>query len=147
MDNAIVSTDLQRNPSRRLTKKFGSNDKAIGTASPNTLNGNRPSLQDAMGITGTRGILSMLLSDTGDVTLYLWNAHWNRIDPARGWVKVAESATLHTKTTDADAILSFKVDHRQPYFLQCTNAVTECLVADSGEHPDNPNTDKSKGQP
>lgn len=147
MDSDTVSTDLQRNPSRRLTKKFGSNDKAVGTASPNSLNGNLPALKDAMGITGTNGILSMILTTGGDVTLYVWNAHLNRINAAKGWVLVAESTALNTKTTAADAILSFKVDKQVPYFIQSNAASDECLVADAGPHALNPNTDKSKATP
>lgn len=147
MDTDIVSTDLQRNPARRLLKNFSSGTKAVGTASPNTLNSNLPSLKDAMGVTGTRGILSMILSTGGDVSLYLWNAHYNRINPAKGWVLVAESAALNTKTTVADAILSFKCDHNTPYFIQSSATSDECLVADAGPHPLNKNTDTTKAQP
>lgn len=147
MDNDTVSTDLQRNPTRRLKKNFVTGTKAVDTANPNTLNSNLPSLKDAMGVTGTNGILSMILSVAGSVTLYVWNAHYNRINPAKGWVLVAESVALNTKATLADAILSFKVDKRIPYFIVSDTASDECLVADAGQHPHNKNTDNTKGQP
>jgi hypothetical protein len=151
--SSIVSTDLPHNPERRLAKQYqasdgtkgGDEDAAVGIVSPLTLNGSKPSVKDAMGITPSSGILHFVHNGAQqNFIIWYWNARWNKISAAEGWIKGGEGAAINTKQVDPNSNASFKCPPKVPYYLQAAvSAITECLVHDAGAHPSNPNTDPS----
>lgn len=151
--SSLVSTDLPELPTRRLSKQFqasdgtkgGALDAAIGIVSPLTLNTNKPRLSDAMGIAPSSGLLHFLHNGASQVfTIWYWNARWNRINVAKGWIKGGEGAAINSKTVDPDSNAAFKLPPNCAYYIQAaTSACTEVLVHDKGAHAQNPNTNAS----
>lgn len=144
------TTDIaQRQPSRRLAKKFNSNSYAIGTTAPNSLTvGDKATQNIAMGKASPSGITSFIFFGAAAAdqkfAIHEWNELLHRIDDTKGWIRMAESTALSEKDALHEALVSFKLMPGVSYFIQALSSdVTECLVADGGPHPNNDNTDTS----
>lgn len=130
---------------RRLPQIFGDSTKdAVGTTAPNALNSNKPSITDAMGVSGDSGVVSFFHDFTAsdpDFTLWFWSEARNRHNPAKGWIKASESASGNTKEVPADCLCTFTIPERTPWFLQSDTAEIRNIWASGVKHQQNPNAD------
>lgn len=142
-----VHSNIAFIPNRRLPQIYGAGPafNAVSNSDPNTLNGNRPSLRDAMGRAGQDGIISFIHDYTTgdpDMTCWFWCEILNDYDPSSGWIKASESATGHTKTVPGKTLCSFTVPEGAFVYLQSSVAGVRNLMMGGARKADqNPNPD------
>ena len=135
-------------PSRRLPQIFNSGTlNAVSNRAPNTLNSNKPSVNDAMGISGRSGVLSFghdYTSSDPDFTIWLWSDIRNAANPAKGWWKASEAAIGSTKTVPAEALCTVTLPENTPYYIQASVTGVRNLWTSGSKHPSNPYPDKGR---
>lgn len=110
---------------RRLPVIFNSNTEAIGITSPNALNGNLPKKEDAMGIAGNDGIVTLVHAGGAgkSIQLWLWNDEVNKRTTAQGWVGYKATAALSTQSVDGFCVAKFDdVPENALLFFSTTSA-------------------------
>jgi hypothetical protein len=125
-----VKSNLGHVLSRRLGKAFNSGAAAVGTANPNTLNGNLPRIQDAMGMTKGSGVVTFATDAASQIyTIFYWSSKVNAATPSQGWVLLGANSAEYTKTVDQYAAASFTVPENTPIFIMAgTSAATNCWM-------------------
>lgn len=133
-----VHSNIAFMPTRRLPQQFSTN--AIGTSAPNTLNSNKPSITNAMGVAGKDGMFSFITDTNADITLHFWSDIVNQKDASKGWILGSEATSGNTKTVPANTLCSFTVPEGALVFLQGSVTVKNCWVSGS-KFEGNPNAD------
>lgn len=141
-----VHTNIAIMPTRRLPQIFGDATlDAVTNAAPNTLNSNKPSVKDAMGIAGREGVISFMHDFTAsdpDFTIHFWSDVRNKANAAKGWIKASEAATGHTKEVPAESLCTVTIPEGTPFFIQSDTAeVRNMWIGGSRKYEGNPNAD------
>lgn len=126
-----VSTNTGQRASRRIGYAFAG--KAVGTANPNTLHGNLPSPNDAMGVVDENEIVSFFHDNaaTRAFTIYYWDPFLNTANTAEGWVELGPSSTIYTQAVDPYAVASFTLRHNLLFFISADAAIANLFLAGS----------------
>ncbi len=141
-----VSPQILNMPYRSLGKKFDNAGTALGTTKALAANlapsgypaGGKVTtgLTDpniAMGIAGDDHIVSIIVSDAVDITLWVWSTIAGR------WVLGGASTTTNTKTFAAYAVDSFNLVKGTLFYLQASAVVTTCYLG-ANEYAGNPDS-------
>jgi hypothetical protein len=138
-----VATNTDHPCSRRLPQVFSGN--AVGTSNPNTFHSNVPTVADAMGVSGSLGLVGFIHDSgaTRTFTIFYWDAIVNQTNPAEGWIEMGPNSGIYQQAVDPFAKADFTVPVHTPFFIVADAAVANLWMSDC--KPYTPGTDLAGG--